>query len=247
MTTASKRTQAAETGPAESAPPESESRSDPVEEYVSTLDAALRGPVGAKSRMVEEVRDGLTETVAALTRQGVPYDRAVRQAVEEFGSADDLADSCQRELTVAQAQHTARAVALAAPFLIACWYLVQNAGDIHDSPVPRTAQLLAVHLASVAGAAVLFAAATLAATGTLARWLPTLHRLPLYVAWTGTAASASMAIATLALATASVLAENWPLTGLACSLAAASHAVIAGSARACRQCARMPSMDPATL
>lgn len=244
MTTASKRTEAAESGPAESEP---ESRSDPVDEYVSTLDAALRGPVGAKSRMVAEVRDGLTETVAALTHQGVPYQRAVRQAVEEFGSADDLADSCQRELTIAQAQHTARAVAFTAPFLIACWYLVQNAGDIHDSPVPRTAQLLAVHLASVAGGAVLFAAATLAATGTLARWLPTPHRLPLYVAWTGTTASVSMAVAALALATASVLAENWLLTGLACSLAAVSHAVIAGSARACRQCARMPSMDPAIL
>ncbi|WP_432145219.1 permease prefix domain 1-containing protein [Streptomyces sp. bgisy084] len=220
---------------------------DPVEEYVTTLKAALRGPAKAKSRMVGEVREGLTETVAALTREGVPYALAVRQAVEEFGSADDLADSCQRELTIAQARHTARAVALTAPFLIACWYLVQNAGNIQDSQVPRTAQWLAVHLASVSGAAVLLAAATLATTGTLARWLPTPHRLPLTIAWTATTASASMAVATLALATASVLAENWLLTAAAGTLAALSHAVIAGSARACRQCARMPSTEPVAL
>ncbi|MFF2062803.1 permease prefix domain 1-containing protein [Streptomyces sp. NPDC058200] len=220
---------------------------DPVEEYVTTLEVALRGPAKAKSRMVGEVREGLVETVAALTHEGVPYATVVRQAVKQFGSVDDLANSCQRELTIAQARHTARAVALTAPFLIACWYLVQNAGNIHDSQVPRTAQLLAVHLASVAGAAVLLAAATLAATGTLARWLPTPDRLPLTVAWTATTASVSMAVATLALATASVLAENWLLTALACSLAALSHAVIAGSARACRQCARMPSTETVAL
>lgn len=55
-----------------------------------------------------------------------------------------------------------------------------------------------------------------------------------------------MAVATLALATASVLAENWPLTAAACALAAASHAVV-GSARACRRCARLPSGAPVTL
>jgi hypothetical protein len=56
-----------------------------------------------------------------------------------------------------------------------------------------------------------------------------------------------MAVATLALATASVLAENWLLTGLACSLAAASHAVIASSAHACRQCARILSVRSIAL
>lgn len=222
-------------------------RADPVEEYVATLEAALRGPAAARSRMVAEVREGLTETVAALTHEGLPYPLAVRRAVEEFGSADELTDSCQRELTVAQARHTARAVALTAPFLIACWYLVRHAGDIHDSQVPRAAQLLAAHLAPVAGAAVLLAAAALAATGTLARRLPTPHRLPLTVAWTATTASGSMAAATLALATASVLAENWPLTALACSLAALSHAVIAGPARACRQCLRPPATETVAL
>lgn len=213
-----------------------------VEEYVTELDALLRGPARAKSRLVEEVRDGLTETVAAHLREGEPYERAVHRAVAEFGSARELAESFQRELTIAQARHTARAVALSAPFLLACWFLVQQLGSPQESAVvPRAAQLLATNLATVAGVAVLLAAAT----GTLARHLPVPHRLPLTVAWTGTTASVSMAVATLALATASVLAENWPLTAAACALAAASHAVVAGSARACRRCARLPSDVPA--
>ncbi|MFJ7192848.1 permease prefix domain 1-containing protein [Streptomyces bacillaris] len=217
-----------------------------VDEYVTELDALLRGPARAKSRLVEEVRDGLTETVAAHLREGELYERAVHRAVAEFGSARELAESFQRELIIAQARHTARAVALSAPFLLACWFLVQRLGSPQEAAVvPRAAQLLATNLATVAGVAVLLAAATLAATGTLARHLPVPHRLPLTVAWTGTTASVSMAVATLALATASVLAENWPLTAAACALAAASHAVVAGSARACRRCARLPSDAPA--
>ncbi|MEU8670213.1 permease prefix domain 1-containing protein [Streptomyces anulatus] len=220
---------------------------DLVEKHVAELDALLHGPSRAKSRLVEEARDGLTETVAAYTGEGEPYERAVHRAVAEFGSARELAASFQRELTIAQARHTARAIALSAPFLLACWFLVQSTGAPQTAAVPRAAQLLATHLATVAGAAVLLAAAALAATGVLARRLPVPHRLPLTVAWTGTTASVSMAVATLALATASVLAENWPLTAAACALAAASHAVVAGSARACRRCARLPSGAPVTL
>ncbi|MFY0511298.1 permease prefix domain 1-containing protein [Streptomyces anulatus] len=219
---------------------------DLVEKHVAELDALLHGPSRAKSRLVEEARDGLTETVAAYTGEGEPYERAVHRAVAEFGSARELASSFQRELTIAQARHTARAIALSAPFLLACWFLVRSTGAPQTSAVPRAAQLLATHLATVAGAAVLLAAAALAATGVLARRLPVPHRLPLTVAWTGTTASVSMAVATLALATASVLAENWPLTAAACALAAASHAVVAGSARACRRCARLPSGAPVT-
>ncbi|MFJ4704170.1 permease prefix domain 1-containing protein [Streptomyces anulatus] len=220
---------------------------DLVEKHVAELDALLHGPSRAKSRLVEEARDGLTETVAAYTGEGEPYERAVHRAVAEFGSARELAASFQRELTIAQARHTARAIALSAPFLLACWFLVQNTGAPQTSAVPRAAQLLATHLATIAGAAVLLATAALAATGVLARRLPVPHRLPLTVAWTGTTASVSMAVTTLALATASVLAENWPLTAAACALAAASHAVVAGSARTCRRCARLPSGAPVTL
>jgi hypothetical protein len=222
-----------------------EQKNDPVEDYVTALESALHGPARAKARLVEEVRDGLTDSVAEYTRQGLPYGPAVAEAMREFGTKDDLIASCQQELTIAQARHTARCIAMTAPFLIACWYLVRNADHDEDWQLPQTAQLMAVHLAGVAVGAALLAAVALSATGTLARWLPTPDRLPRMVGWTGTTASVSMAIATLALATASVLATNWPLTALAGSLAAASHGWMAGSVRACRQCARLPIMEPA--
>ncbi|MFC8125915.1 permease prefix domain 1-containing protein [Streptomyces sp. NPDC057302] len=217
---------------------------DPVEDYLSALEAALHGPVRAKARLLEEVRDGLTDSVAEHTRQGIPYDRAAGQALREFGTMDDLVASCQRELTIAQARHTARSIAVTMPFLIACWFLVRNAGDDQDWALPWTAQLMAVYLAGIAVVAALLAAGALAATGTLARWLPTPDELPRMVGWTGTTASLSIAVATLALATASVLATNWPLIALACTLAATSHGVMASSVRACRQVARLPIMEP---
>ncbi|MEV6397019.1 permease prefix domain 1-containing protein [Streptomyces sp. NPDC051907] len=218
----------------------------PVEEYVAALSAALHGPARAKARMIEEIRDGLMDTVAAHTQGESPDPDAARQAVREFGDVDELVPSCQRELTIAQARHTARAVALTLPFLIGCWYLIWSAGHGEVWQLPDTAHLLVVQLAAVAATAALLAAATLAATGPLARWLPTPHRLPLAVAWAGTAASAAMALAALALAVASILAANWTLIALAGALAAASHGVVAASARACRRCARLPIAQHAT-
>ncbi len=210
-----------------------------VQEYAADLTAALHGPAKAKCRLVEEVRDGLADTAAAYADTGLPEEEAARRAVREFGTVGELAPSCQRELTVAQARHTARAVTLTAPFLLGCWYLARTAG--HD---PAVARLLAVHLAFVATVAALLAAATLAATGSLARRLPTPERLPLVVAWAGTTASGAMPPPTLALAAAAALATDWALLAFAGALAAAAHAAIAPSARTCRRCARLPNPTP---
>lgn len=215
-------------------------QSDPIEDYVSTLAAALYGPARTKARMVAEVREDLTDAVAERTRAGLTYQRAADQAVREFGTADELVVSWQRELTIAQARHTARAVTLTVPLVVACWYLVRRAGHDQTWELPRTAQLLGVHLSGVSAIAALLAAVALAATGTLARRLPTPDRLPLAVAWGGTVASVSMAIAALALALAAALGTDWLLFAFAGALAASSHALVAGSARSCRRCARLP-------
>ncbi|WP_431042893.1 permease prefix domain 1-containing protein [Streptomyces sp. P1-3] len=218
---------------------------DPVEGYVATLTAALHGPARAKARLIGEIRDGLADTVAAYTDDGLPRQQAVHQAVREFGTAEELVPSCQRELTIAQAQHTARAVALTVPLLIACWYPIWATGHGGAWRLAGAAQLLAASLAGVAAAAALLALATLAATGALARRLPTPRRLPLAVAWTGTTASVAMAFSALMLATATPLSANWPLVALAGVLTAASHGGVAASARACRRCARLPVTMPA--
>ncbi|MFH9614696.1 permease prefix domain 1-containing protein [Streptomyces pratensis] len=213
---------------------------DPVAAYEAALTAALHGPGGDKARMIEELRDGFADTVEAHVEGGKPYEQAARLAVREFGTVEEIAPLCQRELTIAQARHTARAAVLAAPFLIACWYLARTSGLADTAwQLAGTAQSLAVYLAGTAIAAALLAASTAAATGALARRLPTPQRLPLVVAWAGTTTSVTMAVATLALAVAAALATDWPLLALAGTLSAAAHAVVAPSARASRRCARL--------
>jgi hypothetical protein len=213
---------------------------DPVDAYVTTLSDALQGPARVKSRLVEEIRGGLNDAVAAHTRGGMPYEHAAELAVRDFGAPDLLTPTFQRELTIAQARHTAFAAALTVPFAIACWLLIW--AGVHDNSwhLPRATQLLTVHLVAVAVTAAVLAAVSLAATGRLARWLPTPNRLPLAVAWTGTAASVAMAIAAFLLVALSIVATNGPAAVAAAVLAAASHAVMAASARTCRQCARLP-------
>lgn len=209
---------------------------DPIEDYVAELTAALHGPARAKSRMVEEIRDGLVDTVAAHTGGGLPYEHAVQRAVREFGTAAELVPSCQQELTIAQTRHTARALILTVGFLVACWYLTWTVGHSQGWQLPPAVEILA-GIATTAGT---LAAAALFATGALTRWLPVPDRLPLVVGWMGTTASVAMPFAALAFATSMPLASAWPLIVLAGGLTVASHAMLASSARACRECARLP-------
>ena len=213
-----------------------------VEYYVESLAANLHGPSRVKARMVEEIRGGLHDTVEAHTTDGTPYGVAARRAVREFGTGEELLPHCQRELTIAQTRHTARTAALSIPVLAGCWLLIGTAGIGGGWP----SRLLTVHLAGVAVTTALLAAATLAATGPLALRVPVPRRLPLAVAWTGTTAGAALGVASLALVAASLLAANWPLMLLAGALTATSHALVAGSSRASRHCARLlhPAVTP---
>ncbi|AXB47669.1 permease prefix domain 1-containing protein [Amycolatopsis albispora] len=206
--------------------------SDPVEEYAAALSAALSGPARAKARLVAEIRDGLADAVAEHTADGVSRPRAVELALREFGTVDELVPSCQRELTIGQTRATARVVAVTVPALIVCWLVVWTGHDL-----PETAQVLA----AVAVVAVLAAAVTLVTTGALARRLPMPPLLPLVAAWTGTAASVAMPLATVVLAIAAAEHDAWPLVLPAAVLSVISHGVVAASARACRHCARQLS------
>ncbi|WP_309246976.1 permease prefix domain 1-containing protein [Streptomyces somaliensis] len=214
---------------------------DPLDAYVTALSDSLQGPSRDKSRLVAEIRDGLDDAVSAHTRAGVPYERAAELAVRDFGPPDRLAPVFQQELSIAQARHTARAAAFTVPLAVACLLLVRAAGqDGAAWRLPQGTSALTAHLAVVAAVASVLSAATLASTGRLARWLPTPHRLPLAVAWTGTAASVTMAVTALVLVTLSAVVTDWPLAVAAGALAAAAHAVVASSARTCRRCARLP-------
>ncbi|MBZ4321270.1 permease prefix domain 1-containing protein [Streptomyces huiliensis] len=213
---------------------------DPVEDHLAALGAALHGPPAAKARLLEELRGGLQDSVAAYVQAGVDRDLAAELAVRDCGAVDDLLPSCQHELTIAQVRQTARATATATPLLFGAWYLLHTTAPSGAWHLTHTAHLLATRLTTFTALAALLAFAVIALTGTLARWIPTPSRLPRTVAWTSTVVTASMAVCTLVLATTMPLTDHWPLTTLATLLTAASHAVTAGPARASRLCARLP-------
>ncbi|MFF9572444.1 hypothetical protein [Streptomyces sp. NPDC014685] len=217
---------------------------DPIEAHVAELAAALHGPAQAKSRMVMEFREGLLEAASDLSHGPGSDCDAARRAVCEFGTVAEIAPSFQRELTIAQARHTARTVALIAPLLLLCWYLVRAWDDFTGHRLPDPVPLLVAHLGGVAVSASLLAAAALGVTGVLARRFPTPHRLPLVVAWTATTTAVTLGVGALTLAFASVLATNWPSSLVAGVVAIVFHAKVAASARACRECARLSVAVP---
>jgi hypothetical protein len=200
-----------------------------IESYAEELAAELRGPARVKARMVQEIRDGLADTAAARVEAGLPPEEAVRDAVREFGMPAEVAPSCQRELTLAQTRHTAFALLATVPVLLGCWHLAWTIGRDQGIPPSQTAQLLA----TIAGTAAVVGFAALLIT----RRLSVPDRLPLIMAWTGTAASIAMPLTTIALATALPLADNWPLLLIIAAGTAAAHSALANSAKTCRECA----------
>ncbi|GGQ22223.1 MULTISPECIES: hypothetical protein [Streptomyces] len=216
-------------------------RVDPIEAHVAELAAVLRGADRAKSRMLAELREGLLDAATELAPGRGP-DGAAREAVRLFGSVAELAPGFQRELTIVQARHTSRRILLLAPLLLPCWYVLAGAGAGSTAHrLPYAAQVLLAHLGGTAAATALVAAAFLAATGPLARRLATPDRLPTVVAWTGTTAAVALALSAFTLTIASLLTASWPLCALAGAVAIVFHARIAASARACRECARLPA------
>ncbi|MCX4970579.1 permease prefix domain 1-containing protein [Streptomyces sp. NBC_00654] len=217
---------------------------DPIESHLADLTAALHGPAGAKGRMVAELREGLLDAARAMSAEPGSDRDAARRAVREFGTVAELAPSFQHELTMAQARRTARTVLLIVPGPVLCWYLVALSAGTAVHRLPGPVQLWIAHLGGTAALTALLAGVLLAATGSLARLLPTPQRLPLVVAWTGTTAAAALALSALTLTVASVLAANWPLSAAACVVTIALHTRLAASARACRECARLPATGP---
>ncbi|MFW6690605.1 permease prefix domain 1-containing protein [Streptomyces sp. MAR4 CNX-425] len=211
---------------------------DAIEDHLAALDGALRGPVRTKSRMLAEVRDGLADAAAAHAEAGAPTRAAAAaRAVRDFGTVEEVGPAFQRELTIAQARRTARAVALLVPFLMACWYLVGATAADAGGRLPAAVHVLAANLGGIAALAALLAAASLAATGAVSRRLAVPRRLPLVVAWTGTTAAVALAVSALTLTAGAVLARDWPVSALAGALTLVAHTRLAASARACRRCA----------
>lgn len=78
-----------------------------IDDYMTALEGALRGPRRAKADLLAEVRDGLTDAAAAHERTGLGRQASQRQAVQEFGAVGEIAPGYQAELGLAQGLRTA--------------------------------------------------------------------------------------------------------------------------------------------
>ncbi|GAA2333319.1 hypothetical protein GCM10009854_05910 [Saccharopolyspora halophila] len=204
---------------------------NPIDRYVAELAAELRGPARTKERLLDEIRDGLDDCVAAHLDAGKPRSEAVAEALREFGTPAELAPGCQRELTVAQTRRTAFWLLLTMPALLGGWRLAWTLG--HDGYVtpPETVQLLI----GIGISTVLMGVAALLLTQRLS--VP--DRLPAVLGWSATVAGLAMPTTTIALVTE--LPGPWPLLLIIAGCTVIAHGALMLSARTCRQCASLLS------
>jgi HAAS len=141
-----------------------------VERYLSELATELLpGPRATRTRVLAEVRDGLTDTIDAHLADGMPPDAAATTAIREFGDPATVAHSFAEELATASARRTIAAFILTGP-LVGIWWLLL----LHPAPWRSgvLAALIAISALALIPVAIATAAGTFATTGRLMRWLP---------------------------------------------------------------------------
>ena len=95
-----------------------------IDDYVSELHSALRGPHGPKHDLVVEARDSLVDTADALEADGLTRAEAERLAVEEFGRVREIAPGYQAELTATAGRRMALLLLVSLPATVLMWSLV---------------------------------------------------------------------------------------------------------------------------
>jgi hypothetical protein len=141
-----------------------------VERYLTELAAQLMpGPRTARTRVLSEIRDGLTDTIDAHLAGGMPPRTAATTAIHEFGDPATVAGSFAEELATASARRTIAAFILTGP-LVGIWWLLL----LHPAPWRGgvLAALIAIPAIPLIPMAIATAAGTFATTGRLMRWLP---------------------------------------------------------------------------
>src|SRR5690606_27547686 len=92
-----------------------------IDDYVSELDRALRGPPGPKRGLGGEARDRLLDTAEALESEGLAREEAERQAVKECGDIAEITPGYQMELTAASGRRLGTLLFVSVPITVAMW------------------------------------------------------------------------------------------------------------------------------
>ncbi|WP_433360380.1 permease prefix domain 1-containing protein [Streptosporangium sp. CA-115845] len=95
-----------------------------IDDYVTGLSRALRGPRGPRLDMITEARDSLLDTAEALEGDGLGREEAERTAVEEFGTIGEIAPGYQEELSIAAGRRLAAVLFLTVPLTTVMWSVI---------------------------------------------------------------------------------------------------------------------------
>ncbi|GAA0828605.1 permease prefix domain 1-containing protein [Streptosporangium amethystogenes subsp. fukuiense] len=95
-----------------------------IDDYVTGLGRALRGPRGPRLDMITEARDSLLDTAEALQGDGLGREEAERAAVEEFGTVGEIAPGYQEELSIAAGRRLAATLFLTVPLTTVMWSVI---------------------------------------------------------------------------------------------------------------------------
>jgi len=201
--------------------------------YLRDLADRLRGPHRRREAILAELRDGLEHATEDHIAAGLPPERAARASIARFGTPRSVADAFRGELATAYARHTIARFTVTGP-LVGIWWLLL----LHPSPwrTGLIALVAAIPVIPLVVIAITTAAATLATTGRLMRWLP--ETSPTRALAATTAVAALCLIGDLTLIT-SYLLSGMPLRPLAAIAIAASLGRIAAGIVATRHTIHM--------
>ena len=179
----------------------------PIDELFTDLDHRLRGPERVKRRMLDDARAGVVDAAHAYIRGGWDTPTAARRAVEEFGTAEEVAPLFQAELDIARWRHTAGATLLVLPILAFFANLAWDLNPRESAGVSSVAPVFGVTLAAIGTLTILIAAAVVVSSSLLTTPGIWIRRGLRPLGWAGVATLAAGAL-TLAVSAPAFIA--WP-------------------------------------
>jgi hypothetical protein len=145
---------------------------DPVADYLATVSDQLPGPVAARARIIDELRDGLMEALEVHQARGCSPQEAAVAAIAEFGDPRMVAAGFGRELAAVQARRVALGLLATGPLVGLSWIAAVAVNTLPPWRHQLTGPWLALPLVGVALAVACPALGlTVAATGRLGRRL----------------------------------------------------------------------------